>query len=185
MEHSTLTLDISSDEEGSKQVSEDRGKENMPPPGYEAPAARGSASPVDPADVVLSTAKGKQRKTQNIPRKVLKPDEMDDGQRSPLSDLETEDFYAAGLSKDSVITITPVAEEASDAVPSTAELGKEVEASLYAAPVAKTTSKDDEPTKDKVVDIPVVTSEGDLAGDIVIWEDDSNGQSSPLADGRL
>lgn len=81
MEHSTLTLDLSSDEEGAKKDVSERGKENMPPEGYEAPVLR---------EVVRA-------------KKVV--EEMDDGERSPLSDLETEPFFAEGLDKASHVVV--------------------------------------------------------------------------------
>ena len=84
MEHSTLTLDLSSDDEGGRQCKDDRGKENTPPEGYDAPVASRSSTTSQPA--AEQPSKKSVKKTELIRRK-LNIDEMDDGQRSPLSDV--------------------------------------------------------------------------------------------------
>ena len=149
MEHSTLCLDLSSDDEDIKKASEDRGKENTPPAGYEVPV-------------------GSRRDSVAAPqprRKVLKQDEMDDGERSPLCSLIAEDFYPEGLHKDSIVVIT---------VTSTKEEENEDEQKkpssrpqMYALPKKHL----EEVEKGDVVDVPVVNGQGDFAGDIIIFED--------------
>lgn len=85
MEHSTLTLDLSSDDEACKKdAADERGKENMPPADYDAPARM-------VAPVLVRT-------------KIVK-DEMDEGLRTPLSDLETDPFIPEGLDKESVVVV--------------------------------------------------------------------------------
>ena len=161
MEHSTLTLDLSSDEEGSKKERDDRGKENMPPEDYDAPTA--SRSVAEPA-----VAAPKHVKKIDIIRKKVVTDEMDDGQRSPLSDLETEFFVPEGLDKDSHVVINPTPGKES----SSTKLDVDT---LFAAPVPFTAGR---PEKDMsntpfkgVIDMPVVTANGDVKGDIIVWED--------------
>ncbi|KAH9809307.1 hypothetical protein Tdes44962_MAKER06167 [Teratosphaeria destructans] len=159
MEHSTLTLDLSSDDEDSKPRDE-RGKENMAPEGYDAPtASRPAGESTDAA--VISEAK-RVKKADIIRKKVLKPDEMDDGMRSPLSDLETDDFFPEGLNKDSHVIIPPTpAKDAAQA--------KDV--ALFAAPVACTGDSTSRASSG-ITDAPVVTKIGDVKGEIVIFEDD-------------
>lgn len=133
MEHSTLTLDLSSDDEDGKKVDDYRGKENMPPEGYDAPTASRSSSSTTPLPVLGSK--------KDIVRKKVVKDEMDDGSRSPLSDLETEDFYAEGLTKDSFVLVDEVVEESAAALTDAKEV-------LYGAVTAKVVTAVD---KDEIV----------------------------------
>ncbi|KAI7162659.1 hypothetical protein KC349_g1937 [Hortaea werneckii] len=106
MEHSTLTLDLSSDDESSKKERDNRGKENVAPEGYDASiASRPAAEPAAAPRTVKKTAMVRQKKIT---------DEMDDGERSPLSDLETDPFIPEGLSTDACVIVdaTPKREEA-------------------------------------------------------------------------
>ena len=153
MEHSTLCLDLSSDEENSKSAREDRGKENTPPTGYEAPVTRSSASRVE----------DKKTRKQQPRRRVLKQDEMDDGQRSPLSDLEAEDFFAEGLTKDSTVIVDALPEKAAY---TSSSLSQELGQTCFAAPEHKLSHKGDQ-----VLDIPVVDDKGEVTGDVLIFED--------------
>ncbi|PPJ51518.1 hypothetical protein CBER1_07982 [Cercospora berteroae] len=140
MEHSTLTLDLSSDDEGEMGKKEVyRGKENTPPEGYEAPAAS------SPRTAAATT-------TEIVRKKVLATDEMDDGERSPLSDLEAEGFFPEGLSTESFVVVD---EEKAVAVAAVAA-GK-VEEVVVA---------------EEVVDVPVVDAKGDVKGEIIVWEDE-------------
>lgn len=161
MEHSTLTLDLSSDEEGSKKAEDDRGKENTPPEGYDAPtASRPAAEPT-------AAAPKHVKKADIIRRKILSPDDMDDGERSPLSDLETDPFIPEGLDRESHIIINPTPEK-----PTSTKLDM---TNLFAAAVpfiAGSEKKSDGRTPSKcIADIPVVDAEGELKGDIIVWED--------------
>ncbi|KAK4622440.1 uncharacterized protein CLAFUR5_07525 [Fulvia fulva] len=140
MEHSTLTLDLSSDDEDTKKC-DDRGKENTPPDGYDAPAASRSGG-VAPREV---------KKTELIRKKIV-VDEMDDGARSPLSDLETDPFFPEGMNKDSHVVVDGVE-------------GKGVKLdvkALYAAPVVEEKAPST---------MPVVDAEGDIKGEIIVWEE--------------
>ncbi|CAK3835733.1 Hypothetical predicted protein [Lecanosticta acicola] len=148
MEHSTLTLDISSDEEGGKKDREERGKENTPPEGYDVPLLRES-------EVVRT-------------KKVC--EEMDDGERSPLSDLEAEPFFAEGLSKESCVVVDEEKPSLESRVvdgekekPFAASAGEESKVvvekeKLFAAPAVE---------ESKVV----VGEKGDVKGEIIVWED--------------
>ncbi|TKX26825.1 hypothetical protein C1H76_0980 [Elsinoe australis] len=94
MEHSTKVLDLSSDEEGSG-AKEDRGKENVAPADFVAPVA---------AAVQGAERKGKGKKVVRR-RKVVKVDEMDDGERKPLGEVEREDFFPEGVRGDEVVVV--------------------------------------------------------------------------------
>lgn len=155
MEHSTLTLDISSDEESSKKARDDRGKENTPPEGYDAPAASRLATAVSNAAV--------PSKKDIIRKKIVKADDMEDGERSPLSDLETEPFIPEGLTADAhfVVDVATSAETAS---------GKQdfdIKALLAAPATAFSTGS----TKKAMLDVPVLNFDRVLKGDIIVWED--------------
>ncbi|KAK3062412.1 hypothetical protein LTR53_019379, partial [Teratosphaeriaceae sp. CCFEE 6253] len=89
MEHSTLTLDLSSDDEDGKLGRDDRGKENCPPEGYEAGVA---SRAVEAGGVALGVVGG----GEEVVRRKIVTDEMDDGERAPLADLETEAFFPEG-----------------------------------------------------------------------------------------
>ncbi|KAG8628021.1 hypothetical protein KVT40_003894 [Elsinoe batatas] len=83
MEHSTKVLDLSSDEEGAKRA--DRGKENVAPAG---------------AQVV-------RREGKRMRRRRVKVDVMEEqgGERSPLSEVEREDFFPEGVRGDEVVVV--------------------------------------------------------------------------------
>ena len=167
MEHSTLTLDISSDEESSKKAEDDRGKENMPPEDYDAPTASRSA-----AEATVAAPK-QVKKADIIRRKIMSPDDMDDGERTPLSDLETDEFVPEGLDKESHIVINPTPEKSTTNLDMT---------NLFATAVPFTAGSDKKsdvctPSK-SVVDIPVVNSEGDVKGDIIVWEDSPSSEAA-------
>ncbi|TKA69120.1 hypothetical protein B0A55_08873 [Friedmanniomyces simplex] len=171
MEHSTLTLDLSSDDEGSRKVSDDRGKENCPPEGYEA----GAASSWAVGDVVVVESVGAARyvKRDEVVRKKVFTDEMDDGQRSPLSDLETEPFIPEGLDKDShvVVDLLPTPEKA--AAPASAT--KLDIATLFAAPASRTASSLQKTISTSfLLDRPIRTPANEGKGDIGVWEDSSS-----------
>lgn len=138
MEHSTQTLDLSSDDECVQKEKSDRGKENTPPEGYDAPTASRPAP--------------KQIKKTEIIRKKLVVDEMDDGERSPLSDLETDTFIPEGLDKDSHVVV--------DEVP------KPDVKDLFAAPAPVPFTAGEKKTSNVVVD-----GKSDVKGEIIVWED--------------
>jgi len=149
MEHSTLTLDLSSDDESNRKERDDRGKENVAPEGYDAStASRPAAEPAIAPRAVKKTAMVRQKKFT---------DEMDDGERSPLSDLETDPFIPEGLSTDACVFVdtAPKREEA-------------------AAPSASLQKKDDKDASH---------SSKDSAKDaIAIWEDSSSPEGAATSE---
>ncbi|KAL2349844.1 hypothetical protein BJ546DRAFT_1085593 [Cryomyces antarcticus] len=102
MEHSTLTLDLGSDEESSRAAKEDRGKENIPPPDW-----TGNTSPITTIGTArtLVVTDANAVKPQIVRRPA--PDAMTDGARSPLRDLDASDFIPEGLSTDSHVIVLP------------------------------------------------------------------------------
>lgn len=142
MEHSTQTLDLSSDEECAKKEKSDRGKENTPPEGYDAPTASRPAP--------------KHIKKTEIVRKKVFVDEMDDGERSPLSALEMDPFIPEGLDKDSHVVV--------DDVPKTDV--KELVKDLFAAPAPVPFTAGEKKSSNVVVD-----GKGDVKGEIIVFED--------------
>ena len=168
MEHSTLTLDLSSDEESSKKAQDDKGKENTPPEDYDAPAAS------RPASEPTVAAPKQLKKADIIRRKIVLPDDMDDGQRSPLSDLETDPFIPEGLDKESHIIVNPT--------PKKPEPTKLDMTNLFATAVPFTSGSDEKsnvrtPSKG-LFDMPVVDAEGDVKGDIIVWEDSPSSEQT-------
>lgn len=157
MEHSTLTLDLSSDEESEKKLNDERGKENTPPDGYDAVTASRAVGDT------VAAAPARVKKADIIRKKVV-AEEMDDGERSPLASLETGPFIPEGLGKEAHVIVDP-----------TPEKPKDEARSLFAAPVpftarsAKASRK--KTSSSSLVDIPLVNAEGDAKGEIVVWED--------------
>lgn len=103
MEHSTCTLDISSDEESAARMRDERGKENVPPPDDVSQTrtliSESSSSSADP--------KARSRASR---RREL-DDTAIDVDRCPLGDLAAEDFYADGCDEKSVVIIDGPEEE--------------------------------------------------------------------------
>lgn len=91
MEHSTLTLDLSSDDEAATKVNEDRGKENVAPADYDA--------------VVSSSPRSSRRSLKSAADM-----EIDEAARAPLGSLDTTEFIPDGLTKDSIIIINELPE---------------------------------------------------------------------------
>jgi len=137
MEHSTLTLDLSSDDE-SERKKDGRGKENMPPEGYDMQAASRYGTEVP-----------RQIKKTDIVRRKIVGEEMDDGLRSPLDNLDTEPFIPEGLEKDLCEAVE-------------GEVGVK---ELFAAPVPFTSG-----TKKISSDV-CVNGEGEVQGEVVVFED--------------
>ena len=91
MEHSTSTLDLSSDDESTTKANEDRGKENVAPADYDAVA---SSSPRSSRRSLKSAADM----------------ETDEAVRAPLGSLDTTEFIPEGLTKDSIVVISDLSE---------------------------------------------------------------------------
>lgn len=88
MEHSTLTLDLSSDDESAAKANEDRGKENVAPAGYD-PVTSSAFSP--------RSSRRSQKSAADM--------ETDELSRAPLGSLDTTEFIPEGLTKDSVVVV--------------------------------------------------------------------------------
>lgn len=92
---------------------------------------------------------------------------MDDGERSPLSDLETDEFIPQGLEKDSHVII--------DASPEKTKLNVNdlfaTSPPEFALEATKMESK-----KSSHISIPsITTSDADAGENVVIWEDGVDG----------
>lgn len=98
MEHSAAVLDISSDDDlETKQMNEDRGKENVPPPEF-MPAQSGAQQQIDGA-----MAAAEQHVKLPKLRKIAQ-DAMDED-RKPLGDLPATEFYAEGCDASTYVTV--------------------------------------------------------------------------------
>lgn len=102
MEHSTCTLDISSDEETEARRRDERGKENVPPlDDVSQTQARLPASSSMSYDCIADA----KARTRSLRRRK----EIEEGaieiDRSPLGDLEAEEFYAEGCTSSDVILV--------------------------------------------------------------------------------
>lgn len=100
MEHSTCTLDISSDEESAARSRDERGKENVPPPDDISQTRTVlSAEPSDVASRDVSDVKARIRASRKKHEDAIEVD------RSPLGDLAAEDFYAEGCDSTSIFVV--------------------------------------------------------------------------------
>lgn len=101
MEHSTCTLDISSDEESAARERDMRGKENVPPPDDVSQTRTQLSNPVAQTEAEMGALKARARATRR---------KRDEGaieiDRCPLGDLAAEDFYAEGCDGESVFVIS-------------------------------------------------------------------------------
>jgi hypothetical protein len=100
MEHSTLTLDLSSDDETTTKANEDRGKENVAPADYD-PVSSSSSSPRSSRRSLKSAADM----------------DTDEAARAPLGSLDTTEFIPEGLTKDSIVVIPELPEACTFEVP--------------------------------------------------------------------
>jgi len=100
MEHSTCTLDISSDEESALRSRDERGKENVPPPDDISQTRTVlSAEPSDVAARDIVDVKARIRASRKKHEDAIELD------RSPLGDLAAEDFYAEGCDSSSIFVV--------------------------------------------------------------------------------
>jgi hypothetical protein len=91
MEHSTLTLDLSSDDDSTTKANEDRGKENVAPADY---------------DPVSSSSPRSSRRSLKSATDM----DTDEAARAPLGSLDTTEFIPEGLTKDSIVVINDLPE---------------------------------------------------------------------------
>lgn len=99
MEHSTCTLDISSDEESAARMRDERGKENVPPPDDISQTRTQLTSAVETGESSMVDIKARIRASR------MKHESSIEIDRSPLGDLAAEDFYAEGCDGASVFLV--------------------------------------------------------------------------------
>ncbi|KIM99470.1 hypothetical protein OIDMADRAFT_104515 [Oidiodendron maius Zn] len=106
MEHSTCTLDISSDEESAARMRDERGKENVPPLD-DVSQTRGSvvSEPTGTSGADHKTRSSRRRR--DLDAGAIEID------RSPLGEMPAEDFYAEGCDEESIVIVP--GEEGDDA----------------------------------------------------------------------
>jgi hypothetical protein len=174
VEHHTMYLDLSSDDEDKVRERTDRGKENVAPEGYDAATASSAlhnhvsgAATLGSSSTIASIVASK--KSRNIVRKKkLVADAMDDGERSPLSDLETEPFFPPGLDASSRVLVDALPEKStSSSCFPISELFTTPADALAPAPVAEATSTD----ADEAVAPAAVAIESTSEPEIVVFED--------------
>jgi hypothetical protein len=104
MEHSASVLDISSDDDfETKQLNEERGKENIPPPDFMA-AQQGARQ--EAADAMLDNEPAAEQHVK-LPRlRKIAQDAMDED-RKPLGDLPAAEFYGEGCDAATYVTVDP------------------------------------------------------------------------------
>ena len=156
MEHSTQSLDLSFGDETTKAERDDRGKENEAPEGYDAPTASRQAASTSESALPAPT---RVKKTELVRRKIT---EMDDGERSPLSDLDTDEFVPEGLTKDAHVIV--------DASPEKVKLDVK---SLFAVPspsCAPAVARNEGSRSSKLA---ISSSISDQA-DVIVWEDSAD-----------
>jgi hypothetical protein len=123
MEHSTCTLDISSDEESAARMRDERGKENVPPLDDISQTRSQLSNAVDAAEESMQDIKARIRARRAVAEGAIDID------RSPLGDLAAEDFYAEGCDGSSVFVIPSDSpeEECESEVPVTFDFSPEID----------------------------------------------------------
>ncbi|RDI84858.1 hypothetical protein Vi05172_g4899 [Venturia inaequalis] len=126
MEHSTLTLDISSDDDCNARKArdiDDRGKENVPPPDWTGPTLRRAYS------ASAGSHKGihSEKKAMQLVEKLRDAMQED---RAALGSLNAEDFYPDGLDDKSIVLVAEPAVEKEKAIENIVEEHKETKISV-------------------------------------------------------
>jgi hypothetical protein len=174
VEHHTMYLDLSSDDEDKVRERTDRGKENIAPEGYDAAAASDALHNHVPGAAALgststSAAAAASKKSRSIVRKKkLIADAMDDGERSPLSDLETEPFFPEGLDASSRVIIDGLPEKS---IPSSCLAISEVFTTIDDAPASAPVADEVSTDADDAVVSAAVAIESSSEPEIVVFED--------------
>lgn len=168
MEHSTLTLDLSSDDESTKKDSF-RGKENTPPEGYSAQAASRSAITTtlgeSNASIEPTTSTTRRQHKHDFTRTKLA--EMNDGERSALSALEVDEFIPEGVDKEDFVVV--------EGSPEKAQCEHE---DVYSAPPPTFSfTKYHKPQKRSAT-----KASSDVDSDILVFEDDQDTSSDGSVD---
>jgi hypothetical protein len=124
MEHSTCTLDISSDEESRARGKDERGKENVPPLDdiSQTRTQLSNPDPVIGGELSMASLKRAARRRREIDEGACDVD------RSALGELAAEDFYADGCDGSSVFIVAAEedAEPEKEQVPMTFDFVAEV-----------------------------------------------------------
>ncbi|KAI9647393.1 hypothetical protein NHQ30_003778 [Ciborinia camelliae] len=115
MEHSTCTLDISSDEESLSRMRDERGKENVPPLDDISQTRTSLTAFASSSSASTSVSRRDDMEIREMKMRVKmqqrKRREMEEGaidvDRSPLGEMKKEDFYAEGCDEKSVFIILP------------------------------------------------------------------------------
>ncbi|CAD6443449.1 74bd1066-ed0e-47e5-a103-870eb762b47a [Sclerotinia trifoliorum] len=114
MEHSTCTLDISSDEESLTRMRDERGKENVPPLDDISQTRTSMNTFASSSSTSSSMSRRDEMEIREMKLKVKmqrKRREMEEGvidvDRSPLGEMRKEDFYGEGCDEKSVFVILP------------------------------------------------------------------------------
>ncbi|TID22954.1 hypothetical protein E2P81_ATG02079 [Venturia nashicola] len=152
MEHSTLTLDISSDDDCDARKArdiDDRGKENVPPPDWTGPTLRRAYSAPAGSHKGIHSEKKAMQLVEKL-RDVMQED------RAALGSLNAEDFYPDGLDDKSVVLVAEPAVEKEKVVGKKFEEYKETKTSVDAAARAETL---DEKTVDVAVKEKITVTE--------------------------
>jgi hypothetical protein len=105
MEHSTCTLDISSDEESAARMRDERGKENVPPLDDVSQTRGGMVSESVEASSVPDLKTRSSRRRRDLEEGAIEID------RSPLGEMPAEDFYSEGCDGESVFIVPGEQEE--------------------------------------------------------------------------
>ncbi|KAH8805841.1 hypothetical protein F5884DRAFT_678596 [Xylogone sp. PMI_703] len=123
MEHSTCTLDISSDEESAAKMKDERGKENVPPMDdisqtrtmiSALPASLSSSLPSSTSNDVVLDSRPRHRGSRRSSRKEIDDDAIE-VDRAPLGEMLAEDFYPEGCDGSSVFVILATDAEGEEA----------------------------------------------------------------------
>ncbi|KAG9235169.1 hypothetical protein BJ875DRAFT_399589 [Amylocarpus encephaloides] len=105
MEHSTCTLDISSDEETEARLRDERGKENVPPLDDISQTRTLLTTTSSSLDIAEDTVTGIKARIRARRSRLVLDENAIEIDRSPLGDLAAEDFYAEGCDGSSVFLI--------------------------------------------------------------------------------
>lgn len=148
MEHSTCILDISSDEESSTRLRDERGKENIAP----ADDISQTRSSLPSSGGRMGEVEANEMNMENLKKSIRRRTRGDeiDIDREPLGALKAEDFYPEGCDESSVFLIP-----SSDHLPSSEE------------PTQEGQELDLSPEKNKGIDLGLGSEEGMIETEVV------------------
>jgi len=108
MEHSASTLDISSDEDCATRrhrLDADRGKENVPPEGWSAPARARAAAHAD-----ARVHRGVCAEAKRVAAAAAAAERMEED-RGPLREMDAADFYPEGVDESDGVVVADEKDE--------------------------------------------------------------------------